>query len=162
MMGHVFEALNLAWRALFLRGHDYTYITQLIVNRLQVENISEYSVFRQVMKAIHKLKSSQKMVFQLSSNCLREAPVSLVDHIAVLLIMFLFHGYVPPEVLTCGMIPLVKDSKGGVSSSVDYRTIGLSTVLVKVFEYVLLFKSYQYLSTSDQQFDYKQQHSTIQ
>ncbi len=60
------------------------------------------------------------------------------------------------------MIPLVKDSKVDVTSSDNYRAIGLSTVLVKVFEYVLLFRSYQYLSTSNQQFGYKQQHSTIQ
>ncbi len=35
-------------------------------------------------------------------------------------------------------------------------------MLVKVFKYVLLFRSYKYLSTNDQQFDYKQQNSTLQ
>ncbi len=85
------------------------------------------------------LKSKKKdYLSERSSNCFREAPISLVDHIAVLFPMFPFGGYVHvlPEIPTCAMIPLVKDSKGTVSSSDNYRAIGLSTVLVKVFEYV--------------------------
>ncbi len=58
------------------------------------------------------------------------------------------------------MIPLVKDSKGDVSSSGNYRASGLSTVLVKVLEYVLF--CYLEAINSGQQFGYKQQHSRIQ
>ncbi len=112
------------------------------------------------MKAINKLKSKKKdCLSDLSSNCFRKASISLVDHIAVLFSTFLFHGYVLPKI---PMIPLVKDSNGNVSSSDNYRAIGLSTVLVKVLEYVFLFRSYKYLSTNTQQFGYKQHHSTIQ
>ncbi len=85
------------------KSHDCTDITQSIEQRLQVETINECSVSRkEVMKPINKLKSSKKdCLSERSSNCFREAPISLVEHIAALFSMFLFHGYVPPESGVC-------------------------------------------------------------
>ena len=54
----------------------------------------------------------------------------------------------------------VNNKSGNLSDSSNYRPIALATIVSKMFESVLLFKCAEYLSTSDNPFDFKSSHST--
>ena len=60
------------------------------------------------------------------------------------------------------MLEVIKDTRGDICSSDNHRAISLSTVLIKIFESIILHRCYEVLSTSNQQFGFKRKHSTIQ
>lgn len=74
----------------------------------------------------------------------------------------LVHGHVPQEFTSTVIIPLVKDKKGDISDVDNYRPIALTTVMSKVFENIILERYIGQLCTSDNQFGFKQKHSTEQ
>ena len=58
------------------------------------------------------------------------------------------------------IVPFVKNKSGNLSDSSNYRPIALDTIISKIFESVLLLKCDEYLSTFNNQFDFKLCHST--
>ena len=86
-------------------------------------------------------KSDNK--FDFKSNAILYAVDILVNHITLLLQSFLIHGYVPPDLITCSLKPIIKDKLGSKVSSDNYRGIGISSLLLKVLDWVIfiLFES---------------------
>ena len=67
-------------------------------------------------------------------------------------------GCVPTDFGLSYTVPILKDSKNGVSKSLtmdDFRGITISPVLSKVFESCILDRYQQYFVTSDYQFGFK-------
>ena len=56
------------------------------------------------------------------------------------------------------IIPIVKDSKGDVTSKDNNRPIAITTIFSKLFEIILLSMYKQNLSTTDNQFGFKSEH----
>jgi len=56
---------------------------------------------------------------------------------------------------------VVKDKNGDISATSNYRPIALTTIFSKVLEHLLLNRISDYLHTSDNQFGFKQGHSTL-
>ena len=144
--------------------HNYDDLFDVINDRVAHESLQVSHVSTQdVIRAVNKLKLNKNDgVYDLSSNGFKEAPVKLLEHISALFTTFLKHGHVPAKIITCSMLPLIKNRQGDIASSDNYRAISLSTVLVKIFESVILHRCYETLSTSNQQFGFKRNHSTIQ
>ena len=114
-----------------------------------------------VGKAINLLKNDKTdPVFAFNSSCLKGAPDILCDHLANLFKMLLIHGHVSPVILISSIVPLVKDKLGDVNTSSNYRSIALSNLLLKVFDWVIILIYDQNLATDDLQFGYKQKTST--
>ncbi len=94
---------------------------------LEYDKSSRSVSTEEVIKVINRLKSNKSGGFsELSSNCFKEALFILhpsSQHILVLFSLFRSHGYVPPEILTFSMLPLVIGSKGDRGSSDNYRAI---------------------------------------
>ena len=63
--------------------------------------------------------------------------------------------------MMCSMLPLFNDAQGDICPSENYRAIRFSTVLINIFESIILYHSYEALSTSNHQFGFKIKHSTI-
>ena len=71
------------------------------------------------------------------------------------------HGYNAKDLILSSIISIPKDMKSSLSSSTNYRGISLFNAIGKVFDYVILLISNTCFQTSDMQFGFKQQHSTV-
>jgi hypothetical protein len=70
------------------------------------------------------------------------------------------HGYIPVKALETVLVPIVKNRKGDITDSDNYRPIAVATTASKIIEILLLNKYLMYLSTNDNQFGFKPKHST--
>jgi len=70
------------------------------------------------------------------------------------------HSYLPTDMLSSIIIPLVKNKSGDLSDKNNYRPIALSSIISKVFEHIILQRLEAYLWTNDNQFGFKTSHST--
>ena len=96
----------------------------------------------------------------ISSEHFKYAGVKLRVLLSLLISAILVHGYVPEEMLTSVIIPLVKDKNKRISDKANYRPICLSNVFNKLFENVLLVRILPYLETTCNQFGFKPKHGT--
>jgi len=80
---------------------------------------------------------------------------SILLHLKNLFNIMMSHSYVPHS-FTVGIItPIVKDARGDLSSPTNYRPITISSVISKVFEYLILNRFSQLFSSDMLQFGYK-------
>ena len=86
------------------------------------------------------------------------------DRLLVLLSIFLCacfcHHYIPEIIMKVIIIPLLKSKLKDPSSSDNYRPIAIATSISKLFELVMLDRMNSFLATADNQFGFKQNHST--
>ena len=112
-------------------------------------------------EAINLLKNDKTdPVFVFNSNCLKNAPFLLCEHLANLFKTLLVHGHISPVVLVSTIVPLVKDKLGDTNSSNNYRSIALSNLILKVFDWVVVLAFDEKLRTDDLQFGYQKKTST--
>ena len=71
------------------------------------------------------------------------------------------HGYNGKDSILSTIISIPKDMKSSLSSSTNYGGISLFNAIGKVFDYAILLISNTCFQTSDMQFGFKQQHSTV-
>ena len=72
------------------------------------------------------------------------------------------HGYLPSDMISTVLIPIIKDKSGDVTDKSYYRSIALSAVVSKVLQHLLLNNMESFLYTSDNQFGSKAKHATDQ
>ena len=114
-----------------------------------------------IQLAISKLKNDKTdPVFQFTSDCLKNAPRILTEHFAAMFKMMLIHGHISSMILLSTVIPLIKDKLGDVTSSNNYRSIALSSLILKIFDWVVLLLFDENLSTDQLQFGYQEKTST--
>ncbi len=114
-----------------------------------------------VNKAIHRLKNSKNdPVCKFSSDCLKNAPSILSEHLAMIFKNFLIHGHISSFLMVSTLIPLVKDKLGNICSSSNYRSIALSSLILKIFDWVFLLMHDEKLDTDELQFGFQQKIST--
>ena len=75
--------------------------------------------------------------------------------------VMLQHGYNANDLILSSIISIPKDMKTSLSSSTNYRGISLFNDIGKVFDYAILLIYNTCFQTSDMQFSFKQQHSTV-
>ena len=76
--------------------------------------------------------------------------------------MCILHGYLPPQMISTVLIPIIKNKSGDVTDKGNYRPIALSSVISKVFEHIILDRIESFLYTTDNQFGFKAKHATDQ
>ena len=89
-----------------------------------------------------------------SDHILYSHPI-LVTHLRNIFNLMLKHSYVPDEFGKGVIVPLVKDKRGDLFSSSNYRGITVSPVISKIFELCLLDKFGNFLNSSDLQLGFK-------
>ena len=68
---------------------------------------------------------------------------------------FLTHGYVSNIILIATIIPLLKNKLGDLESSDNYRSIALSSVILKICDWVVLLLCGEMLGLDKLQFSYQ-------
>ena len=115
-----------------------------------------------VREALKKMKGGKSDVtFDFNSDCLINAPDNLLEHLANLFRMFLMHGKVAIILLLCSLVPIVKDKLGDLTSSDNYRAIAKSSLILKLFDWIVLLTQGDKLSSDELQFGYQKLSSTV-
>ena len=101
----------------------------------EVEKITG-DVVKEASKRLKKNKADPSA--PISSNYFINAPDQVYNTLATLFRSYLTHGYISDILTLSTMIPLIKDKLGNQSDSGNYRSIAISSVLLKLFDWVLL------------------------
>ena len=92
---------------------------------------------------------------------LHNAPLNLILRLANLFNLMLKHAFVPTQFQSGHIIPLIKDQNGNHSDIGNYRGITISPIISKIFEHVLKMVFFDHLETSQYQFGFKKNSSTV-
>ena len=82
--------------------------------------------------------------------------------LSVLFTSMMSHCYLPDEFMKTVIIPLVKNKKGNLTSQDSYRPVATTSVMSKIMDIVLFQQSKHLLTSSSNQFGFKERHSTDQ
>ena len=114
-----------------------------------------------VQEALHRLKSNKAdPVFTFNSDCLKNSPRILCEYLSLIFRQFLLHGHISTILMISTLVPLVKDKLGDITASDNYRSIAISSLILKVFDYVILDIYGDKLTTDELQFGYQDNTST--
>ena len=92
-----------------------------------------------VKTACKKLKPGKSdPIHSFSSDCFRNAPDLLYTHLAHVLRCTLVHSHVSLVLLLSTLVPLVKDKLASINASKNYRSVAISSILLKIFDWVVI------------------------
>ena len=97
-----------------------------------------------------------------TSDAVLNAPDLLYEHLAGVYRSWLVHGSVTPTLLACAFLPLLKNSLKDPADTGSYRAIAGSSILLKLFDKVVLLLWGHLLASDSMQFGYKVGTSTTQ
>ena len=109
-----------------------------------------------VKKLILKLSSNKNdSSFDWKSDALKVGVDALAAPICDLLCAMLIHGFIPKILLVCQLIPIVKNNKESKLSSSNYRLIAITSLLLKLFDHLVLELSHHDLKVSPHQMGFQ-------
>ena len=97
-----------------------------------------------------------------TTDALLNAPDILFEQLAVIFRSWLTHGKITPSMLACSFLPLLKSSLKDPSNTGSYRAIAGSSLILKVFEKVIILLWGHLLASDSLQFGFKAKTSTTQ
>ena len=114
-----------------------------------------------VMDAINHLKDKRSdPINDFTSDCLKNAPLALCEQLSILFKQFLIHGHASSILMVSTLIPLIKDKLGDTCSSSNYRSIALSSLFLKIFDWILLLLFDDEMKIDELQFGFQRKTST--
>ena len=138
-----------------------------IVNEINARLVGENCMYEielnDVKTAIAHLKLGKSDGEEgLNSDHIIQGSVLLQKYLTFVFNAMLSHGLSPDSMLNGTMIPIPKGKGKAIICSDNYRAITLSSILCKVFDWVVLLKENKILRSSDLQFGFKEHASTTQ
>ena len=116
-----------------------------------------------VKAAACKMRSRKGDVSEgFTSDAILNAPDILFEILSKVYKSWLFHGTVSNNLLSCAFLPLLKSTLKNPSEVNSYRAIAGSSLLLKLFDQVVLLLWGNLMSTDTLQFGYKEGYSTTQ
>ena len=92
-----------------------------------------------IKEALDNIKPNKgDSTWDLTSDFLKNGPELLFKHLEVMIQAFLMHGHVSAIFLLATMVPIVKDKLGDTCSSVNYRSIAISSVILKLLDWLII------------------------
>ena len=115
-----------------------------------------------VRKCVHKLrKSKSDGEYGTYSDHFIYASDKFLIKLSILFYVMFMHGYTADAMLHSVLVSIPKDIRAGIENSENYRGISLCVALCKIMDLLIISKYNTKLFTSDLQFAFKEQHSTI-
>ena len=99
-------------------------------------------------------------IFNFSSDCFKNAPGILYDQLVAIFRGLLLHGHISSVLLLATSVPIVKDKLGNICSSDNYRSIDISSLILKIFDWVIILLYGDKLGLDELQFTYQPNIST--
>ena len=75
--------------------------------------------------------------------------------LSIIIKCFLVHGHVTYFLLLATLVPIIKDKLGSLNSSKNYRTIAISSLVLKLLDWIILILFGSKLGIDDLQFAYQ-------
>ena len=114
-----------------------------------------------IREAVNHLKSNKNdSTFLFTSGCLKNAPAILYEQLALVFRFYIIHGHVSNTLMLSTLIPIVKYKLGNLCSSDNYRCIAISSLVLKIFDWVIILLYGDKLRLDDLQFGYEEGCST--
>ena len=134
-------------------------INEMIVGE-SLEHVDKINS-RVMKEATLKLKPGKTdPLINITSDYLINSPDILHQILTVCLKSFIIHGHVSDFLLVSMMIPIIKDKLGDRTSSDNYRSIAISSLVMKIFDLVILSVFEEFLQLDELQFGYQREVST--
>ena len=124
---------------------------------LILNKISPIAIKKTIMN-FHNGKNDS--YYEWRSNALKHAVDLLAEPLCDLLKSMIIHNHIPHVFLLCSLIPILKDNRGSRMSSSNYRLIAISSLLLKIFDHVILTLCGDNLVPSEHQFGFQKGKST--
>ena len=99
-------------------------------------------------------------LLSITSDCLVNGPQILFDLLSYCLQSYIIHGHVSEFLLISTMVPIVKDKLADITSSDNYRSIAISSLIMKIYDLAILSVFNDHLALDDLQFGYQSEVST--
>lgn len=114
-----------------------------------------------VADAVNHLKDGKAdPIYDFSSDCLKNAPFIFYEQLASLFRKFLIHGHISSVLLLATLVPILKDKLGDICGSDNYRSIAISSLILKVFDWTIISLYGDKLNFDQLQFGYQPKIST--
>ena len=145
---------------------DKSEVEQILINLDHSISQSDVSLIDAVTpdlvkSIISKLSANKNDVsFSCRSDGLKYGVESLAEPMADLFKACIVHGHISKVFLICALTPIVKDNTKSKTSSNNYRLIGISSLILKLFDFLLLNIFPANLLSSNLQFGFAKQSST--
>ena len=94
-------------------------------------------------------------VFSYSSDCIKKGTDRRFELLSLAIQCFLIHGHISLFLLLATLIPIIKDKLGSINSSKNYRSIAISSLILKIFDWVVLILFGTALGLDELQFAYQ-------
>ena len=112
--------------------------------------------------AASKLKPGKSdPIYSFSTDCFKNGPQALFEHLALILRCCSIHSHVSPVLLISTLIPLVKDKLASINSSKNYRSVAVSSILLKLLDWVVILLDGKSFGLNELQFAYQSGSSTV-
>ena len=93
---------------------------------------------------------------------LKYSSEKLIPLLSMCFSSLMVHGFLPDNLMSIMITPIIKNKSGNVNSSDNYRPIALASVLSKIIERIVLDRIEHLLETNHNQFGFKKHHGTDQ
>ena len=129
-------------------------------NQKYTQNLTHHflcsSTAEVVKEAANCLKDNKTdPIYSFSSDCLKNGPDRLFSYLSVVIKSYLVHGHVTVFLLLATLVPIIKDKLGSVNSSKNYRSIAISSLVLKLIDWIILLLFGVTLGLDDLQFAYQ-------
>ena len=130
------------------------------VNQSHVNDVKKVTpeIVKEAAKHLNNNKSDP--TYSYSSDCIKNGPEILYQHLSAALQSFLIHGHVTLFLLLATLVPIIKDKLGSINSSKNYRSIAMSSLILKLLDWVILLLFGDSLGVDQLQFAYQPGAST--
>ena len=99
-------------------------------------------------------------MFNYTSDCFKHGTDYLFELLAIVFQSYLIHGHMTLFLLLATLIPIIKDKLGSINSSKNYRSIAISSLILKLFDWIVILLYGSLLKLDDLQFAYQSGCST--
>ena len=112
-----------------------------------------------MLDAVFSLKVGKATSTSLKAEHVFLGSPELLCYLHLLFNGLISHSYLPYEFLNGTICPVLKDPNGDTTDSSNYRPVTLGSTFSQLFEYALLNKFRDFLTSDDLQFGFKKSHS---
>ena len=112
-------------------------------------------------KAASNLKNKKNdPYFQCASEFIKNGPDILFEYLSLIIRCFLSHGHVSIYLLIATIVPIIKNKLSSPNFSKNYRSVALSSLTLKLLDWIILVLHGDSLAVHELQFAYQMESST--